>query len=72
MAPGGEHFCSNDLALLAVLQQVQKQHAEKPPDLAAHHDLGFLPNSAPILRLARTAHPSPGVPFSLGIVRLTL
>jgi len=40
--------------------------------VATHHDFGFLPNSAPVLRLARTAHPSPGVPLSLRIVRLTL
>lgn len=70
--PACEEFCGNTLALLGVLQLVQDQPAGQPLVIATHHDLGFLPISAPVLRLARTAHPSPGVPFSLRIVRLTL
>ena len=67
-----DEFCSNDVPLLSVLQLVQEQPAGQPLIVATHHGLGFLPISAPVLRLARTAHPSPGVPFSLRIVRLTL
>jgi len=70
-APGCEEFCSNALPLFGVLQLVQDQPAGQPFVLAAHH-VGFLPISVPILRLARTAHSAPGVPFSLRIVRLTL
>jgi len=71
-APACEEFCSSDLPLLGVLQLVQDTPAGQPLVVATHHDLGFLPISAPVHRLARTAHPSPGVPFSLRIVRLTL
>lgn len=72
MTPPCDEFCSNDIALFSVLQLVQEQPAGQPLAVATHHDLGFLPISAPVPRLARTAHPSPGVPFSLRIVRLTL
>ena len=72
VAPDGEEFCSNGVPLLMVLQPVQEQSAGHTLVVATHHDLGFLPISAPVLRLARTAHPSPGVPLSLRIVRLTL
>jgi hypothetical protein len=72
MAADCDEFCSNDVPLLSVLQLVQEQPAGQPLVVATHHDLGFLPISAPVLRLARTAHPFPGVPFSLRIVRLTL
>ncbi len=72
MATGCEEFCSNDVPLVGVLQLVQDPPAGQPLVVATHHDLGFLPISAPLLRLARTAHPSSGVPFSLRIVRLTL
>jgi hypothetical protein len=72
MAADCDEFCSNDVPLLSVLQVVQEQPAGQPLVVATHHNLGFLPISAPVLRLARTAHPSPGVPFSLRIVRLTL
>ena len=71
-APACEEFCSNDVPLLGVLQLVQDTPTGQPLVIATHPDLGFLPISAPIHRLARTAHPSPGVPFSLRIVRLTL
>jgi hypothetical protein len=71
-ALGCEEFCSNDLPLLGVLQLVQDAPAGQPLVVATHHKLGVLPISAPALRLARAAHPSPGVPFSLRIVRLTL
>jgi hypothetical protein len=71
-APDCEEFCSNDIPLLGVLQLVQEPPAGLAPLVAAHHDFGFLPISAPELRLARGAHPPPGVPFSLRIVRLTL
>jgi hypothetical protein len=72
MASDCEEVCSNDLPLLGVLQLVQDTPAGQPLVVATHHKLGVLPTSAPALRLARTAHPSPGVPFSLRIVRLTL
>jgi hypothetical protein len=72
MATDCDEFCSNDVPLLSVLQLVQEQPAGQPLVIATHHDLGFLPISAPALRLARTAHPSLGVPFSLRIVRLRL
>ena len=72
MASGCDKFCSNDVPVLSVLQLVQEQPAGQPLVIATHHDLGFLPNSAPVLRLAQTSHSSPGVPFSLRIVRLTL
>jgi len=72
MASGCEEFCSNDLPLLGVLQLVQDAPAGQPLVVATHHKCGVLPISAPALRLARTAHPSPGVPFSIRIVRLTL
>ena len=72
MAPGCEEFCSNDLPLFSVLQLVQEQPAQQPLVVATHHDLGFLPISAPVLRFELTAHPPPGAPFSLRTVRLTL
>ena len=72
MASGCEECCSNDVPLLSVLKLVQEQPAGQPLLIATHHDLGFLPISASVLRLARTAHPPPGVPFSLRSVRLTL
>lgn len=72
MAPGGEGYCSNGLPLLSVRQLVQDQPAGQPLVVATHHDLGVLPISAPVFRLARTARPPPGVPFCLRIVRLTL
>jgi hypothetical protein len=72
MAPGCDEFCSNDVPLLSVLKLVQDQPAGQPLVVATHHDLGFLPISAPLLQFARSAHPSPGVPLSLRIVRLTL
>jgi len=70
--PGCEEFCSNDLPLLGVLQSVQDTPAGQPLVVATRHHLGVLPISAPVRRLARIAHPPPGVPFSLRIVRLTL
>jgi hypothetical protein len=72
MAPGCEDFCSNDLPLFSVLKLVQDQPAGQPLVLATRHDLGLRPIFAPNLRLARNAHPPPGVPFSLRFVRLTL
>jgi hypothetical protein len=72
MASDCEECCSNDVPLLSVLKLVQEQPAGQPLVIATHHDLGFLPISASVLRLARTAHPPPGVPFSLRSVRLTL
>ena len=72
IAAGCEEFCSNDLPLLGVLQRVQDTPAGQPLVVLTHHKLGVLPISALALRLAPTAHPSPGVPFSLRIVRLTL
>jgi hypothetical protein len=71
-APGCEEFCSNDVPLLGVLQQVQEPPAGLALLVATHHDFGFLPISAPELRLARGAHPPQAVPFFLRIVRLTL
>jgi hypothetical protein len=71
-APGCEEFCSNDVPLQGVLQQVQEPPAGLALLVATHHDFGFLPISAPEPRLARGAHPPPGVPFCLRIVRLTL
>jgi hypothetical protein len=75
MAPGCEEFYSiysKDLPLVGVVQLLQDMPAGQPLFVATHHKLGVLPISAPFLRLARTAHPSPGVPFFLRIVRLTL
>jgi len=72
VVPGCEEFRSDSLPLLSVLQLVQDQRAGQWLVIATHHDLGFLPISAPLLRLARSAHPPPGVPFSLRLVRLTL
>jgi hypothetical protein len=72
MASDCEECCSNDVPLLSVLKLVQEQPAGQPLVIATHYDLGFLPISASVLRLARIAHPSPGVPFSLRSVRLTL
>jgi hypothetical protein len=70
--PGCEEFCSNDVPLLGVLQLVQEPPAGLALLVATHYDFGFLPISAPAVRLARGAHPPPGVPFFLRIVRLTL
>jgi hypothetical protein len=72
MAPGCDEFCSNDVPMLSVLKLVQDQPAGQSLALATHYHLGVLPISAPALLLARTAHPLPGVPFSLRIVRLRL
>jgi len=72
MAPGCENFCSIDLPLFSVLQLVQDQPAGQPLVLATHHGLGSRLISAPNLRLARNAHPPPGVLYSLLFVRLTL
>jgi hypothetical protein len=71
-APACEEFCSNDVPLLGVLQLVQEPPAGLALLVATHHDVGCLPISAPALRPARGAHPPPGVPFALRIVRLTL
>ena len=62
----------NDVPLGSVLQQVQEPHAGQPLVVATRHDLGFPPIPAPALRLAQTAHPSPGVLFALRTIRLTL
>ena len=70
--PGCQQICSNDLPLISVLQPIQDLPAGQPLVLTAMHDLGFPPISASRLRLARTAHPLPGVPFFLRTVRLTL
>ena len=72
MAPGCDESYNNDLPVLGALQLVQDQPAGQPLVVATHHDRGFLPISAPLLRLARSALPSSGVPFSLRTVRLTL
>lgn len=72
MAPGCEEFSSNHVPVLGVLQLVQDTPAGQPLVVATHHKLGVLPISAPLLRLARTVHPSPDAPFSLRTVRLTL
>lgn len=72
MPLGCDEFCSNDVPLLSVLKLVQDQPAGQPLVLATHYYVGVLPISAPILRVARTAHPPPGVPLSLRTVRLTL
>jgi hypothetical protein len=72
MAPGCDEFCSNDIPMLSVLKLVQDQPAGQSLTLATHYYVGVLPISAPFLRVARTAHPPPGVPFSLRTVRLTL
>lgn len=72
VAPGCDEFCSNDVPLLSVLKLAQDQPAGQPLVLATHYYVGVLPISAPILRVARIAHPPPGVPFSLRTVRLTL
>lgn len=72
MAPSCDEFCSNDVPLVSVLGLVQDQSAGQPVVLATHYNLGVPLNSAHVLRLARNAHPPPGVPFSLGTVRLTL
>ena len=72
MVPGCDDFCGNDVPLVSVLKLVQDQPAGQPLVIASHSHLGVLPISAPVLRLARNAHPPPGVPFSLRTVRLTL
>lgn len=66
-----EHFGAS-LPLPGLVQRTQEQPVGEPLVVATHHQPGFLPISAPVLRAARTAHPSTGVPFSLRIVRLTL
>jgi hypothetical protein len=71
-APACEEFCSNDVPLLGVLHLVQDTPAGQPLVIATDNHVGYLPISALIHRLARIAHPTPGVPFSLRIVRLTL
>ena len=70
--PGCDEFCSNDIPLLSVLQLAQGPLAGQPLVVATHYDLGIQPASAPALRLAWTARPSPGASFFLRIVRLTL
>ena len=70
--PGCDDFCSNDVPMLSVLKLVQDPPAGQPLVLAAHHELGVLPIFASVVRRAWTAHPSPGVPFFLRAVRLTL
>jgi len=71
-APGGADCCSNDVPCSACFNWSRSSPAGQPLVLAAHHRLGVLPSAALVLRLARTSHPPPGVPFSLRIVRLTL
>lgn len=71
-ATDGGEFCSIDVPLLSVLQLVQEQPAGEPQIVATRYDLGFQQFPAPTLRLARTAHPPPGVPFFLRTIRLTL
>jgi len=71
-APGCDEFCSNDVPLLGVLKLVQDQRAGQSLTLATHYYVGVLPISAPVLRMVRTSHPPPGLPFPLRTVRLTL
>ena len=71
-APGCDDFCSNDVPMVSVLKLVQDPPAGQPLILAAHSEFGVLPISAFVVRPTRTAHPSPGVPFLLRTVRLTL
>jgi hypothetical protein len=72
MAPGCDDLPSNDLTLLSVLQLVEDLPAGLALSVATHRGLRSLPNSAPLFQMARRAHPPPGVPFSLRIVRLTV
>lgn len=72
LAPSCDDCCSNDVPMLGVLKLIQDPPAGEPLVLAAHHDAGVLPVSASFVRRPRTAHPSPGVPFFLRTVRLTL
>ena len=70
--PGCDEFCSNDAPLAGVVKTVPDQPTGHPVVLSPYRYLRVLPISAPVFRVARTAHPPPGVPFSLRIVRLTL
>lgn len=72
VAPGCDAFGSNDISLAGVLQPIQGRPGAPPLVIAMYRDFHRLSISAPILRLARLAHPSPGVPFALRIVHLTL
>lgn len=72
VAPGCDDLPSNDLPLPSVLQLVQDLPAGPALSVATHHGLRSVPNSAPLFQMARLAHPPPGVPFSLRIVRLTV
>ena len=72
MAPDCDEHFGASLPLPSLVQRTQEQPAGEPLVVATDHYPGFLPISAPVLRPAWTAHPSPGVPFSLRIVRLTL
>jgi len=54
-ALGCDEFFSNGVPLFRVLELVQDQPAKQRFIIETHHDLGFVPISAPVLRLARTA-----------------
>jgi hypothetical protein len=71
-APGCEEFCRNDVPLQSVLKRVQDPPEGQQIVLATRHDPGFLPTSAPVFRIARTALPAPGAPSSLRLVRFRL
>jgi hypothetical protein len=72
LTPGCDDLNSNDLPLPRVLRLVQDPPAGVALLVAAHPNLGLLPNAALPSRVARYAHPPPGVPFSHRSVRLTL
>jgi len=54
-ALGCDEFFSNGDPLFRVLELVQDQPAKQRFIIETHHDLGFVPIFAPVLRLARTA-----------------
>jgi hypothetical protein len=67
-----EKFCNDDIPVIAKLQSVADPPAGHPLVLASLHGRTFasIPESA--LHPALAAHPRPGVPLSLRVVRLTL
>ena len=72
LTPHCEELLSNDLPLPRVLRLVEDPPAGVGLLVATHCALGVLQDAAPPSRLAGNAHPPPGVPFLLRIVRLTL
>ena len=71
MAPGCEHFCSNDRPLVMVLKISQDQPAGERLIIMPFDDVRLISYLASEFRTEFAAHPPPGLPLSIRFARLT-